>query len=61
MDRREAANDYRINVKADLEIEVSHEKIDQLRDNEVLALNPGHSNLDRSSRKEEIRFESFQA
>jgi uncharacterized membrane protein len=38
VDRREAANDYRINVKAELEIELLHEKIDQLRDKEVLAL-----------------------
>ena len=38
VDRREAANDYRINVKAELEIELLHEKIDQLRENEVLAL-----------------------
>src|SRR6476659_8393849 len=38
VDRREAANDYRINVKAELEIELLHEKIDELRDKEVLAL-----------------------
>jgi len=38
VDRGEAANDYRINVKAELEIELLHEKIDQLRENEVLAL-----------------------
>ncbi|MFC3069346.1 DUF1003 domain-containing protein [Phenylobacterium soli] len=38
VDRREAANDYHINVKAELEIELLHEKIDQLRDKEVLAL-----------------------
>jgi uncharacterized membrane protein len=38
VDRREAANDYRINVKAELEIELLHEKIDQLRDREVFTL-----------------------
>ena len=38
VDRKEAANDYRVNVKAELEIELLHEKIDQLRDREVLAL-----------------------
>ena len=38
VDRREAANDYHINVKAELEIELLHQKIDQLRENEVLAL-----------------------
>ena len=31
-------NDYRINVKAELEIELLHEKIDQLREREVLKL-----------------------
>jgi uncharacterized membrane protein len=38
IDRQEAANDYRINIKAELEIELLHEKIDQLRDKEVLSL-----------------------
>jgi uncharacterized membrane protein len=38
VDRREATNDYRVNVKAELEIELLHEKIDQLRETEVLAL-----------------------
>ena len=38
VDRKEAANDYRVNVKAELEIELLHEKIDELRDKEVLAL-----------------------
>jgi uncharacterized membrane protein len=38
VDRREAANDYRINVKAELEIELLHDKIDALREQEVLAL-----------------------
>ena len=31
-------NDYRINVKAELEIELLHEKIDQLREREALKL-----------------------
>lgn len=38
IDRKEAANDYRINVKAELEIELLHEKIDKLREGEILAL-----------------------
>ena len=38
IDRRDAANDYRINVKAELEIESLHAKIDELREQEVLAL-----------------------
>jgi uncharacterized membrane protein len=38
VDRRNADDDYRINVKAELEIELLHEKIDQLREKEVLFL-----------------------
>jgi uncharacterized membrane protein len=38
VDRKAAENDYRINVKAELEIELLHEKIDQLRAQEVLKL-----------------------
>ena len=38
IDRKAAENDYRINVKAELEIELLHEKIDQLRGREVLKL-----------------------
>jgi uncharacterized membrane protein len=38
IDRKAAENDYRINVKAELEIELLHEKIDQLREREILTL-----------------------
>ena len=38
IDRKQAENDYQINIKAELEIELLHQKIDQLRENEVLAL-----------------------
>jgi uncharacterized membrane protein len=38
VDRRNAAADYEINIKAELEIELLHQKIDELRENEVLAL-----------------------
>ena len=38
VDREQAANDYKINVKAELEIELLHQKIDALREGEVLAL-----------------------
>jgi uncharacterized membrane protein len=38
IDRKAAENDYRINVKAELEIELLHEKIDHLREREVLKL-----------------------
>ena len=38
IDRQQAAEDFRINVKAELEIELLHQKLDELRDKEVLAL-----------------------
>jgi uncharacterized membrane protein len=38
IDRRHAEHDYRINVKAELEIELLHNKIDALREQEVVKL-----------------------
>lgn len=38
VDRRQAAEDFRINVKAELEIELLHQKLDELRGKEVLSL-----------------------
>ena len=38
VDRTQAENDYRINVKAELEIELLHEKLDLLRESEIAAL-----------------------
>ena len=38
IDRKEAAADYKVNIKAELEIELLHEKLDELREKEVLAL-----------------------
>jgi len=38
IDRRHAEHDYRINVKAELEIELLHNKIDALREQEILRL-----------------------
>ena len=38
IDRKAAENDYWINMKAELEIELLHEKIDQLREREALKL-----------------------
>jgi uncharacterized membrane protein len=37
-DRRAVENDYRINVKAELEIELLHQKIDLMREREVAEL-----------------------
>ena len=38
IDRESADHDYQINIKAELEIELLHQKIDQLRETEVLQL-----------------------
>ena len=38
IDRQAAENDYHINIKAELEIELLHQKMDQLRQTEVLHL-----------------------
>jgi uncharacterized membrane protein len=38
IDRRKAETDYNINVKAELEIELLHQKIDEFREKEVLSL-----------------------
>ena len=38
IDRREAANDYKINIKAELEIELLHQKLDELREREIVLL-----------------------
>jgi uncharacterized membrane protein len=38
VDRVQAAADYQINIKAELEIELLHQKLDELREREVLAL-----------------------
>jgi uncharacterized membrane protein len=45
IDRREAENDHQINIKAELEIELLHQKIDSLRENEVLLLTQAIADL----------------
>ena len=38
IDRLKAEDDYRINIKAELEIELLHQKLDELREKEMLSL-----------------------
>ena len=45
IDRASAENDYRVNVKAELEIELLHQKIDALREKEMLELAQAVRNL----------------
>lgn len=55
IDRKEAADDYRINIKAELEIELLHEKIDRLREKEVVALTEAVEALAQMLRDREQR------
>jgi uncharacterized membrane protein len=45
IDRKAAESDYKINVKAELEIELLHQKLDQLRETEVMRLAEAVSDL----------------
>ena len=38
VDRRQAEADYQVNIKAELEIELLHQKLDELREHEVVSL-----------------------
>jgi uncharacterized membrane protein len=51
IDRKEAENDYQINIKAELEIELLHQKIDALREKEVLTLSKAIADLTELLRK----------
>jgi uncharacterized membrane protein len=55
LDRRHAQSDYEINVKAELEIELLHDKIDILKEQELLALSQAVRDL-----SEQVRLMSAQ-
>lgn len=52
IDRQHAENDYKINIKAELEIELLHQKIDELREREVLSLAQAIQELTELLRRE---------
>src|SRR3979409_179192 len=54
IDRKSAENDYQINIKAELEIELLHQKIDELRETEVLQLTEAVRDLTGLLRKAKI-------
>jgi len=58
VDRIQAADDYRINIKAELEIELLHEKIDGLREKEVWALTQAVETLTELLRPKETGADS---
>jgi uncharacterized membrane protein len=45
IDRQQAQHDYDVNIKAELEIELLHQKIDLLRETEIQALTQAIANL----------------
>src|SRR4051794_6488866 len=45
IDRQSAQNDYEVNIKAELEIELLHQKIDQMREAEILQLTKAMNEL----------------
>jgi len=51
IDRKQAENDYQVNIKAELEIELLHQKIDELREKEVLDLTNAINALTEDLRK----------
>ena len=53
IDRKSAEDDFKINIKAELEIELLHQKIDQLRETEVLYLTQAVNGLMAQLRKGE--------
>src|SRR5271154_3555412 len=53
IDRREAATDHQINIKAELEIELLHQKLDELREKEVLNLTRAISDLTELLKREQ--------
>ena len=54
IDRKKAESDYNINIKAELEIELLHQKIDELREKEMLALTQAISDLSEHVKNEKL-------
>jgi uncharacterized membrane protein len=52
VDRKAAEHDYQVNIKAELEIELLHEKIDKLREQEVTQLTQAVADLTEMLRRE---------
>jgi uncharacterized membrane protein len=54
IDRKQAENDRQVNIKAELEIELLHQKIDELRETEVMYLTKAVSELSELLRRSEL-------
>jgi uncharacterized membrane protein len=55
VDRKEAEKDHNINIKAELEIELLHQKIDALREKEVLNLTQAITDLTELLKREQAQ------
>jgi uncharacterized membrane protein len=55
IDRKEAEEDHRVNIKAELEIELLHQKIDSLREKEVLMLTQAIADLTELLKREQAQ------
>jgi uncharacterized membrane protein len=55
VDRKEAEQDHKINIKAELEIELLHQKIDALREKEVLMLTQAINDLTALLQREQAQ------
>jgi uncharacterized membrane protein len=55
IDRKAAEHDYQVNIKAELEIELLHQKIDQLREKEVLSLSDSVKQLTEQLRRSSVQ------
>jgi len=53
IDRKKAEEDYKVNIKAELEIELLHQKIDEMRETEVLNLTKAIAELTEHLRSEQ--------
>jgi uncharacterized membrane protein len=54
IDRKQAESDRQVNIKAELEIELLHQKIDQLRETEVMYLTKAVSELTELLRRSDL-------
>ena len=54
IDRKKAENDYNVNIKAELEIELLHQKIDELRAKEMQALTQALTDLTEHVKNEKL-------
>jgi uncharacterized membrane protein len=54
IDRKQAESDRQVNIKAELEIELLHQKIDQLRETEVMYLTKAVSELSELLRRSNL-------